>query len=193
MPYCIKAGYVPRLANEFCDQRCHDDLYQREVYEYAARLPRVESVLDVGTGGGFKLLKHFRRVYTRGLDLEPNVSWLRQQYPDRDWEEADLKTAAYPGYDLLIAADIIEHLPDPDVLLEFIVRCAPRLAVISTPDRDRLQEEFWNGPPKNQAHCWEWSSAEFAAYIGRRFDVLDHVLPLPGDHSTQFVLARMKT
>ncbi len=189
MAYFIKDGYTERLDNEACDQREAEDECQNEVYAYAAALPDVKSVLDVGTGSGFKLMKYFRDVYTMGLDVEPNLSWLKRKYPDRDWMQVDLATAGETGFDLLICSDVIEHFPDPEVLLGFIARCDARLLVISTPDRDALHEVFWNGPPRNPCHCREWSSEEFAQYMGSKFEILDHVLPKKKDYSTQWVLA----
>jgi 2-polyprenyl-3-methyl-5-hydroxy-6-metoxy-1,4-benzoquinol methylase len=149
--------------------------------------------VDVGTGGGYKLMKYFSDVRTLGLDLEPNVSWLKDKMPDREWAEVPLSESA-PGFDLLICADVIEHLVDPDELLGFIERSKPKFAIVSTPNRDNLLECFAAGPPRNTCHVREWSSAEFAEYLGQRFEILSHTYPDPArrDVSTMWVIMKCR-
>ena len=193
--YCIKDGYTPRLDNDFADEKGRTDECQDDVYAAAKELVDAHgfhSVLDIGTGGGFKLMKYFRDKRTLGIDLEPNIAWVREQYPDREWSTVPLTGPASQGFDIIIAADVIEHLIDPDELLDFIAACKPKMMVISTPNRDNLQDMFADGPPKNLCHVREWSAAEFREYIGQRFDVVAHILPEPNQKlfSTMWIVAR---
>jgi 2-polyprenyl-3-methyl-5-hydroxy-6-metoxy-1,4-benzoquinol methylase len=188
--YCIKENYVHRAVPDFDDERGRTDEMQDQVYRTAAGLPEAPKVMDIGCGGGFKLLKYFRDRYTIGVDLPPTVEWLRREYPDRAWATWDnWLTLEKP--DLIISADVIEHLPDPDVLLHFIAKCNPKWIVLSTPDRDRLQAMFHDGPPKNLCHCREWTAPEFREYVSSRFVVVDHYIPV-GDDSTQYIIAKPK-
>lgn len=196
MSYCIREDYTPRLDNEPSDERGKTDTCQDEVYAAGKKLVdqhALTSVIDVGTGGGFKLLKYFCDLQTLGLDVEPNVSWLKTNYPEREWESVPL-SGERPGFDLLICADVIEHLVEPDELLGFIERSKPKFAIISTPNRDNLQEWSWAGPPRNTCHVREWSSAEFAEYIGQRFEIIAHWYPDASrrDFSTQYVVVKCR-
>lgn len=173
--YCIKDGYVARLKNRYFDDTPLKDEWQKEVYARARELADAQgcrSVLDIGTGSGFKLLKYFGDVETLGMDLPPTVKWLRRTYPQRKWTD---KFEPVLGFDMVICADVIEHIPDPDQVLELIEKCQPRIAVISTPDRSLLKRGL-NGPPGNKAHVREWAFDEFGQYIGQRFKVLDHFI-----------------
>ncbi len=193
--YCIKDGYAIRPDNDFADEKGRTDECQDDVYSAACELARAngfESVLDIGTGGGFKLMKYFRDKRTLGIDLEQNIEWVKIQYPDREWSTVPLTGKAPEGFDLVIAADVIEHLLDPDELLDFIAACKPKMIVISTPNRDNLQGMFADGPPKNLCHVREWTAAEFRQYIGERFNVVAHVTPEPNQtlFSTMWIIAR---
>lgn len=195
MNYFIKDGYTERLNNDPSDERGRTDECQDDVYRVALDLMNahdLNSVMDVGTGGGFKLLKYFADRETLGIDLPLAVEWLKIQYPQKKWEAVPL-SGTITGVDLIIASDIIEHLVDPDELLGFIERSAPRFAVISTPNRDNMPHS-WDGPPRNSAHVREWSSAEFAMYIGSRFEILDHIYPHADcrDLSTMWVIVRVR-
>lgn len=191
--YCIRHGYKARLDNEPAREHAQKDSCQNEVYKAARRyfdMLDFESVLDVGTGGGFKLLKYFSNVKTLGLDIEPNLSFLLKTYPDRQWREVPL-TDRVDGFDLLICSDVIEHLVNPNDLMDFIVRSHPKLVVISTPDRDYLQPEYAKGPPKNECHVREWKGDEFSWYMAQYLDIIEHIAPEPGG-STQTIIGTVK-
>lgn len=173
--YCIKDGYTPRLRNRFFDDTPLKDEWQNEVYARARELADAhgfKSVLDIGTGSGYKLLKYFPEHETLGMDLPKTVKWLRRNYPHRQWTD---QFQPREGFDLVICADVIEHIPDPDQVLELIERCGAKMAVISTPDRALLKRGH-DGPPGNKAHVREWAFDEFAQYIGGRFRVVDHFI-----------------
>lgn len=173
--YCIKAGYTARLKNRYFDDTPLKDEWQKEVYARAREIADergFRSVLDVGTGSGFKLLKYFSDFETLGMDLPPTVKWLKRTYPQRNWTD---KFEPLTGFELLICADVIEHIPDPDQVLDLIERCQPQVAIISTPDRSLLKRGH-DGPPGNKAHVREWAFDEFNQYISKRFQVLDHFI-----------------
>ncbi len=193
--YCIKDGYTIRPENDFSDEKGRTDECQDDVYSAACELAKTngfESVLDIGTGGGFKLLKYFREKRTLGIDLEPNIEWVRTEYPDREWSTVPLTGKAPEGFDLIIAADVIEHLLDPDELLDFIAACKPKAIVISTPNRDNLQGMFADGPPKNLSHVREWTGPEFREYLSRWFEIDTHWMPPPNqtNYSTMYIVGR---
>ena len=149
--YCIKDGYQARLKNRYFDDTPLKDEWQKEVYEKARAIAdehRLGRILDIGTGSGYKLLKYFGDKETLGIDLPKTVAWLKRTYPDRHWLD---KLEPQTGYDIVICADVIEHVPEPDSLLDLIEACQPRFSVISTPDRSLLSRGQ-DGPPGNKAH-----------------------------------------
>jgi hypothetical protein len=75
--------------------------------------------------------------------------------------------------------------------LDLIEQSAPKLIVLSTPDRDLL-ERTPDGPPKNRAHVREWTMPEFYNYIDSRFEVLEHFVS-NRKQSTQTMLARLRS
>lgn len=173
--YCIKDGYAARLNNRYFDDTPLKDEWQKEVYEKARALAdifKLNSVLDIGTGSGYKLLKNFSDKKTLGMDLRRTVSWLKETYPDRNWTD---KREPQFGFDLAICSDVIEHVPDPDQLLDLIQQCNTRYVVFSTPDRSMLTRGQ-DGPPGNKAHVREWTFEEFAQYVGRRFSIIEHFI-----------------
>ena len=166
--------------------------YQKAVYRYAAKIhDKGGRVLDVGCGTGYKTMKYFRRAETLGLEIEPSLSFLRKNYPERSWEESDFGRVPPGRFSLVICADVIEHIMDPDDLLRFINSIDFTTCVMSTPDRDTLNNEF--GPPRNRSHLREWSFAEFESYIGEHFPVMEHFhCREPGYKSQLIVFGKYK-
>ena len=188
--YFIKEDYNCRNKEIYFNDTPLTDEYQDDVYKTALEffnLHGLSGVLDLGCGSGFKLMKYFGDVEnTIGIDLPATVNWLREKYPDKTWS-SDFKQPI-TGYDLLICSDVIEHVLDPDKILDIIEKSKPKILVISTPNRDRGLNQ--NGPPNNRHHIREWSKEEFSAYISSRFNIEAH---LEFDKNTQCVVCFLKT
>ena len=150
------------------------------------------SILDIGCGSGFKLVKYLYNRTTIGVDIAETCARLQKRYPRRPWAISDFSAAVTPKADLVIASDVIEHLADPDELLDFIVRVAPKYVVISTPDRNLLRVGTHNGPPSNPAHLREWSMADLDAYVSEFLEVIEHFVSY-APQATQCVLAKSRS
>jgi SAM-dependent methyltransferase len=177
--YYIHPGYHPRADNEFFDDTPLTDEWQKEVYQFAreiADLHGLRRILDVGCGSGYKLVKYFGDFDTIGVDLAPTVAFLRKKYPTRRWEICDFKSLPDFLPDLILCADLIEHLKDPGELIRYLKSFPDAHLVISTPERNLLLQGTHNGPPRNRAHVREWSMAEFRAFMQSEFLVLCHFI-----------------
>ena len=186
--YFIKQNYIHRQNNNYFDDTPFKDEWQKEVYQFARQIlndNKFCSVLDIGTGSGFKLLKNFKDFNTLGIDVTKTVDWLNLTYPDRLWSDQFLPIN---GFDLIISSDVIEHIPDPDTLLDLIAQCNPKLIVLSTPDRS-LFKLGHDGPPVNRSHVREWTMSEFNQYVSSRFEVLNHFISNK-EQATQVILAK---
>lgn len=166
--YCINPDYCIRTDPVAHDDRHLRDEWQDEVYAAAAEY-KPRSVLDLGCGSAFKLFKHFTCPFV-GVELPSMLGWLRAVHRKHEWREfADGPQRA----DIVICADVIEHVADPDEILAFIEGCQPRRVFMSTP----IRSEHDNGPPENKSHVREWTMQEFRAYLGSRgWNVHEHYL-----------------
>lgn len=183
MSYFLPESYCPRLDNEFFDDTPLRDECQNEVYAHALHIFKKEhlrSVSDIGCGGAFKLIKYFPDTITTGFDLPPTVAWLEKLYPERAWLSCDLTSRPPVRGGLVISADVIEHLVNPDHLMGFIEAMQPDKVVLSTPERLRLEklQSEWreDGPPVNPCHVREWSYREFYNYVASWFAVDEHFI-----------------
>ncbi|MCH9621698.1 MAG: hypothetical protein S4CHLAM20_11230 [Chlamydiia bacterium] len=182
--FCINEDYISR--NQYChhDDRKFKDGSQDEVYQIAKKLVEeniLTCIYDVGCGSAYKLIKYFSNYQTVGYEIEPTLGFLKDKYPEREWRLSDLSIIPeYKSSDVLICSDVVEHIVNPDDLLNFINRFDFKYLVISTPDRDKLLEvqgkkQSQTGPPVNPAHMREWSFSEFEEYISSYFNVISHV------------------
>lgn len=178
--YCIKPGYRARNHYRPFDDTSNKDEWQREVYLYAQGMMKkhgLATAIDIGCGSGFKLIKYLEPYDTLGLEVSPTLEYLQKTYPDRRWMQSDFHDTSGLTGDLVICSDVIEHLLDPDELLNFIKTITCRYIILSTPSRNTIYwwwKKGYNGPPLNGHHIREWSFREFRAYISKHFQVTQH-------------------
>ncbi len=171
----------------------NDVRYQDPVYRWAARLAQDIDhlpVLDVGCGGGHKLVHRVGAVTDRftGADQPSGIELAESTFPGRDWLAGDLEDDTFWGLlasrraRLVICSDVIEHLVEPRDLLRRLrqVAGAGGRILLSTPDRSRLEGVDPLGPPRNPRHVREWSADELALLCesaGFRVVEQRHLLP----------------
>lgn len=174
--FFLKAGYRSNAEPKaYTDSLIDSRTYQVPVYQYAAALVKtqgIQSVLDLGCGLGTKLVEYIRPLCedVTGVDAEVSIERCREIHPSGKWLAGDLEDPQFSldrSYDLIISADVIEHLLNPNRLLELARRCshAGSHILLSTPERDLRRGPYDWGPPANPAHVREWNAAEFLAYL----------------------------
>jgi SAM-dependent methyltransferase len=195
--YGIKRSYRPRAEYVPFDDTPLKGEWQREVYQRAADLMAengYRTVVDVGCGSGYKLVNMLGQYDTLGLEVSPTLEFLQTTYPDRMWAKSDFDTKTPPAADLVICADVVEHLLNPDDLMRFLGRLDFKLLVLSTSDR-KLLYGFWDagrkGPPANHSHVREWAFREFRTYVDRWFQVVEHAVT-NREQATQMAVCRKK-
>ena len=187
--YCIKAGYHKGGGVEKFDDRQNTDQWQRNVYESALELIKKnngKSVVDVGCGSGYKLMHMFGNYDTTGIELAETCHWLNLNYPGKKWLEFENTDPRQMKTDMVICSDVIEHVQNPDGLMDFLGKIAFRWLVLSTPERNRVRGKMDFGPPENTSHYREWSDTEFRAYVSGWFTVKEQLIS--GDRSVSQIL-----
>lgn len=179
--YCIKDNYVCNLTQNNEPVAIYtvppmSKLYQVPVYLQVQRFLKTNpqcSVLELGSGTGYKLNKYIRpfALEVTGADQAVCTDFAKAKFPGIHWIEFDLegptKKFGLKEADVIISADVIEHLVDPDKLLALCTANAHKQTRIflSTPERDLVRGKKHHGPPPNQLHIREWNFDEFAAYL----------------------------
>jgi SAM-dependent methyltransferase len=192
--YAIKAGYIHRNKSVYFDDRNLKDEYQNEVYELArlyAERNRCRQILDIGCGSAYKLLKYFSDYETTGVDVEETYNFLKKKYPDRIWIKAGDNKSQFQHTDIIICSDVIEHVSNPDELIQFIKGIRFKLLFLSTPERDMIRGRVDYGPPENKAHMREWNSSELHKYLSRYFEIISQQITNI-EQATQLIICRPK-
>jgi SAM-dependent methyltransferase len=175
--YSLPDGYESRLQPDYFDDQSYDGVWQPDVYTEAAELARrlqARRVIDVGCGTAEKLAALNPEFELVGIDFGPNIEVCRERYEFGTWLEADLDRAdslpwSHVADSVLVCADVLEHLVHPEKLLRSLssaVDSGARALVLSTPDRERINEPGHLGPPPNPAHVREWTRSELERFMG---------------------------
>ena len=189
----IKPGYFHRKEVPHFDDTGNREEWQLEVYQYAANLMDERGytkVVDVGCGSAHKLLKYMGTFQTLGVEIGETLSFLRNAFPERDWMSfEDVQTQKWVP-DLVICADVIEHVLDPDLLVgQLKTIAAGSNIILSTPERDLKRGRWHYGPPPNPYHVREWNKKELTEFLGRHFQIIEHSI---SNHAqaTQMVICK---
>lgn len=114
--------------------RARDRLLVRSALLAANRPLEECSVVDVGCGYGWLLDAFSGALELCGSDIsEHAVDMARNRHPERDYRQADLQAGTpFTGpFDIILAVNLIEHLPDPDAGIDAIDKlCESGSAVV---------------------------------------------------------------
>ena len=147
-------------------------------------------ILEIGVGEGI--------VTRRVIERFPDASVLGLDLPDDaladDWAERELTcvfgdatTLPFPNdaFDLVLAIEVFEHLPDPDGALHELARVCSGSLVASVPfepiwrignmARGRYLRDLGNTP----GHINHWTSRGFTRLVGSQFAVASTANPMP--------------
>ena len=162
-------------------------LHQHAVYKWANKVISdhdIRNICDVGCGYAAKLNwlhKQKPSLGYWGIDQPNAVKLCQEKYDFGNWLGVDFeKNPEVPETqaDLIISSDVIEHLENPDFLLDYFKKLSTEKTsiLISTPERDILRGKDCLHSP-NKFHVREWNKAELSAYLeSRGFEIIDHKL-----------------
>lgn len=157
-----------------------------------------QSVLEIGCGEGFVTgqlsERHTVDSYV-GIDLDAqDIERLKAKFPVVDAHQASIYDLSFleRDFDVVVCAEVLEHLEDPDAALRQIVGRNPRWVVLSVPHepwfclsnfaRGKNLTRFGNDPD----HVNLWSRRGFRKVIDPHLAVERHETSYPW----QLVLAR---
>lgn len=145
------------------------------------------SVLEVGCGEGHlsRLLKGWVEPSRLcGIDMSVDLF-------DLDAPVSFSCQSAYSlgfranSFDLVVGAEVLEHLADPPAALREIHRVARRFVLLSVPREpiwramNLVRLAYWRDLGNTPGHLQHWSSPEFVDLIKGSFEILEVRKPLP--------------
>ena len=148
------------------------------------------TALEVGMGEGevsARLRARYPGVAAVGVDLPDDD--LAGQWRTRGVAGlfGDIARLPFPAdrFDLVLAIEVLEHVPDPEAALAEIARVARDRVLLSVP-----REPIWRAANlargkyigalgNTPGHIQHWSTRSFARLVGAQFEVVSVRTPLP--------------
>ncbi len=184
--YAMRADYIHgthaatvevEAGDYWTDERLRiSDLYQfdvyRKAYEVVNRYGRGAELLDVGCGPATKhtiMSKIITPANVTLVDQSTVQELVSKKQPSMHFFAINLespKNSLEKRFDVVLCADVIEHLLDPIPCLEFLkahLKPNGRL-ILSTPERHRLLGRHKTSPG-HPCHVREWNFNEFAEFL----------------------------
>ena len=149
-----------------------------------------QAILEVGCGEG-EILERLAARYPHarlvGIDLPDDglrAEWTRRGLPAEEGDATALRFAD-GEFDLVLAIEVLEHVPQPQRALAELARVCSNTAVLSVPlepvwrmgnmARGRYLRQWGNTP----GHVNHWGRRSFRRFVGSRFTVDEVASPLP--------------
>jgi len=160
-------------------QPAYKFVYQIPVYKLAAEAIKAcgaQTIADFGCGDGNKLELFIKPITREVTGFDKEINWR----PWGTWNKADFNSAiGYPStFDFIICADVMEHLTEPEALLETIKKCchSDTIIVFSTPEETTTRKNE-DGKPLNPLHVKEWTQLEFVKLLTDNGFVVEEFKP----------------
>ncbi len=167
-------------------------LVERFLRTFDAALPSSQAslVLEIGAGEG-EIATRVRGRWpgARVVPLDLHAPEIDHEWRSRGLLGAfgDAHRLPFPDnvFDLVLAIEVLEHVPDPETSLGEIARVARADVVLSVPREPWFRAgnlargkyvSAWGNTP---GHLQHWSSRSFAHLVGRYFDVVSVRRPFP--------------
>lgn len=149
------------------------------------------TILDAGCAEGFvsqRLFKEKPGVRMVGVDLDTEaLERGRKLHPTITFKPADITSLPFRdrSFDLVLCNEVLEHLPEPEIVICELRRVARRYCLLSVPHEPFFRlSNFLRG--KNICrlgddidHRQHWGAAGFHRLAGRYFQPLAHRYPFP--------------
>ena len=126
--------------------RAKNPVKRRLIKRFVAKLHELfesgdppKSVLEIGVGEGFLsgfLSERYPSVEFSGVDLNPqDLELLAKKFPRiRRYCANIYDLSALPGgYDLIICAEVLEHVTEPERALDQIIKLGPQRVILTVP------------------------------------------------------------
>jgi ubiquinone/menaquinone biosynthesis C-methylase UbiE len=145
------------------------------------------SMLEIGCGEGYiqELLTPPQSLAT-DIDL-PIVRDAKARYPHAHYTVADGTRMPLPNasFDLVVAIEVLEHVPQPERLLQEAKRLSQRYCIFSVPREplwrilNMVRGRYWVDLGNTPGHINHWSSRSFQHFIEQELTILDVKQPTP--------------
>jgi SAM-dependent methyltransferase len=149
-----------------------------------------QRILEIGVGEGIvtrRVIERFPQASVVGLDLPDEELATNWHDVELDGVFGDAGGLPFPDdtFDLVLAIEVFEHLPDPDAAMAELARVGAGALIASVPfepiwrvgnmARGRYLRDLGNTP----GHINHWTHRGFTKLVGDHFDVVDRATPLP--------------
>lgn len=143
--------------------------------------------LEIGCGEGYiQALLQAPRMLATDIDFAV-VESAASRYPQAQYFVADGTQLPLQAnsFDLVLAIEVLEHVPQPLRLLREARRLSRRYAIFSVPSEplwrvlNMARGRYWADLGNTPGHVNHWTPRAFTRFVGEEFTIIEVQQPLP--------------
>lgn len=147
-------------------------------------------VLEVGCGEGHiqKVLERYPIKRRVAFDIDyPIVVEARDHSTAAQYLVANGETLPFPAgyFDLVMAIEVLEHVPQPPLVLQEMARITTQYCIVSVPREpiwrvlNMVRGKYIGAMGNTPGHIQHWSANSFTRLVGQHFEIVAVRQPLP--------------
>jgi len=170
--------------------------FENSIYSFLSKIEEKTgkgmNILEVGCGEGElgkKILKHFKSVHYKGIDIEEEIlrTARRNCNSGKFLVGSVYKLSALKNerYDAIIVSEVLEHLAFPQKALSELGGMEAVYYIFSVPREpiwrilNLMRLKYITGLGNTPGHVQHWSKKSFIKLLNTRYEIMDLQSPLP--------------
>lgn len=158
--------------------------FLKKIVNVIIELKDANKILEVGCGEGFVMQainKRDPKIAIEGLDISrDSLEIAKKLLPDHKFYQANINNLPLDDnqYDLVMALEILEHLPNHDRALNELSRVTKKYCLISVPWEpffslgNLLSGKNISRLGQDKEHLQFWTKSKITALVSRYFDII---------------------
>jgi 2-polyprenyl-3-methyl-5-hydroxy-6-metoxy-1,4-benzoquinol methylase len=170
--------------------------FENSIYSFLSKIEEKTgkgmNILEVGCGEGElgkKILKHFKSVHYKGIDIEEEI--LRTARGNCNSGKFlvgsvyELSALKNERYDAIILSEVLEHLAFPQKAINELSGMESVYYIFSVPREpiwrilNLMRLKYITGLGNTPGHVQHWSKKRFIKLLNTRYEIMDLQSPLP--------------
>lgn len=159
--------------------------YKRNFQRYLSEIDKPKNILEIGSGEGY-LIRYIREIYPDAQLVASDINWQFVNISAKNQIRADWIVCfgeelpfSKNTFDLVIACEVLEHVPSPEAILKELQRVGNQWIILSVPNEpwwrllNLARMKYVKSMGNTPGHIQHWNPGSFSKLINNYIHIHD--------------------